>query len=505
MVQAPNNGVFDEAGRLFKDRAFAPLLLLHHASSEWLFEHFIPRLERGLVSPVKNFSRLTTFIDALSREDQAAAICLRRAFARALTQQLECTEFAAEHRLAKLTAFIDSIQGEPELAGALRDALAKRILSRCGQAVPRTGTKIVYMAASPIPTPAANCVHVMKMCGAISRSGKELLLTARKPSDGADGADLFAEFSVDVFDCEFFSDTGDQRRVAIDQFLAGYRKGGTHFLGRSLVGCYAAAIAGMPTCLEQHVPIAGANRSIASDLFRLPSFRGLIVVSSALAAHYLQHYPQLIGKIFILPDAADPPRPAPAKFDFAVSKPGALQVGYAGHLYAGKGAEIIVELAKRIPDVIFHVLGGVELDVTAWSGRSADLGNLHFYGHQPHAKVSGFLQGLDIGLLPCLTRVVAHGGVEVASWMSPLKLFEYMAHGLPIVSSNLPVLREVLEDRKNALLCDPNNIDSWVSAIRRLQHDKSLCAQLSLRAKNDFEQKYTWELRSSKALAPLLN
>ena len=504
MIDAPNNGVFDKAQRLFKQREFQALSQLLKDSGRWLYEDLIPRLERGLVSPIKNFGRLTTFIDVLSRADEAAATCLRLAFAKSLASQLGDTEFAAEHRLLKLAALIDSIE-EDAAAGALRDALAKRILSRSGPPISRPRTKIVYMAASPIPTQAANCVHVMKMCGAISRSGRELLLTARKSRDAELRADLFGEFCVDVFDCEFFDNVGNQKSIAIDQFLSGYRSGGTHFLGRSLVGCYAAALAGMPTCLEQHAPVKGTNRVIARDLFRQPSFRGLIVISDALGKHYLEHYPQLVGNIFVVPDAADPPVPSPAKFDFAMSNPGALQVGYAGHLYAGKGAEIIIQLAKRMPHAMFHVLGGVDSDVSEWSRRSDDLGNLHFYGHQPHAVVSSFLQGLDIGLVPCLTRVMAHGGVEVASWMSPLKLFEYMAHGLPIVSSDLPVLKEVLEDGRNALLCDPDDIESWISAITRLQHDKSLCRQLSLQAKDDFEQNYTWEIRAAKALAPLLS
>ncbi len=58
--------------------------------------------------------------------------------------------------------------------------------------------------------------------------------------------------------------------------------------------------------------------------------------------------------------------------------------------------------------------------------------------------------------------------------MSPLKLFEYMAHGLPIVSSDLPALREVLENESNALLCDPDDIVAWVSAIERLRSSLQL-------------------------------
>ena len=57
-------------------------------------------------------------------------------------------------------------------------------------------------------------------------------------------------------------------------------------------------------------------------------------------------------------------------------------------------------------------------------------------------------------------------GSNTADWMSPLKLFEYMSSGVPIISSDLPVLREILEDRRNALLVPPKNFDSWDEALK---------------------------------------
>jgi glycosyltransferase involved in cell wall biosynthesis len=87
--------------------------------------------------------------------------------------------------------------------------------------------------------------------------------------------------------------------------------------------------------------------------------------------------------------------------------------------------------------------------------------------------------------------------------MSPLKIFECMAHAKPIVSSDLPVLREVLTDEVNALLCDPDDIESWVNAIERLRKDQDLRARLAERARLDFDTNYSWAKRADKIAALL--
>ena len=61
--------------------------------------------------------------------------------------------------------------------------------------------------------------------------------------------------------------------------------------------------------------------------------------------------------------------------------------------------------------------------------------------------------------------------------MSPLKIFEAMANGRPILASDLPAVREVLRDGHNALLAPPDDIDAWIDRIRALQSDPGLGAQ----------------------------
>jgi glycosyltransferase involved in cell wall biosynthesis len=105
---------------------------------------------------------------------------------------------------------------------------------------------------------------------------------------------------------------------------------------------------------------------------------------------------------------------------------------------------------------------------------------------------------------PYLENVSVHGGGgDVARWMSPLKLFEYMAMARPIVSADLPVLREVLREGENALLAAPGDAEDWVRALEQLRVDTELARRLGEQARADYEQHHTWDARAGHILSEL--
>jgi glycosyltransferase involved in cell wall biosynthesis len=89
---------------------------------------------------------------------------------------------------------------------------------------------------------------------------------------------------------------------------------------------------------------------------------------------------------------------------------------------------------------------------------------------------------------------------DIAAWMSPLKIFEYMACARAMIVSDLPVLREVLRDDHNALLVAPAAVEEWVRAVRRCIADSGLIARLGLQAHADFQQHYSWTARARNVL-----
>ena len=109
---------------------------------------------------------------------------------------------------------------------------------------------------------------------------------------------------------------------------------------------------------------------------------------------------------------------------------------------------------KIFKDIDFHIIGGLEKDIEIWKDKIKSK-NVFFYGYVPHKEVSKYINSLDICLLPNQKVVLAHGaesgGINISGYTSPLKLFEYMSHRKAIISSDLPVLREVLSN-KNSLI-----------------------------------------------------
>jgi glycosyltransferase involved in cell wall biosynthesis len=83
------------------------------------------------------------------------------------------------------------------------------------------------------------------------------------------------------------------------------------------------------------------------------------------------------------------------------------------------------------------------------------------------------------------------------AFTSPLKLFEYMAAGRPIVASDLPSIREILAHERNALLITPGNPQAVTAAIRRLNDDRALGRRLAGQALIDAAE-YTWAKRAER-------
>ena len=91
---------------------------------------------------------------------------------------------------------------------------------------------------------------------------------------------------------------------------------------------------------------------------------------------------------------------------------------------------------------------------------------------------------------------VAGDAGETATFMSPLKIFEYMSWSKAILCSDLPVLREVLADGANAILIPPDNLGAWRDALARLIREPETRLGLGRAARRDFIARHTWRRRA---------
>jgi glycosyltransferase involved in cell wall biosynthesis len=102
-------------------------------------------------------------------------------------------------------------------------------------------------------------------------------------------------------------------------------------------------------------------------------------------------------------------------------------------------------------------------------------------------------------MMPYQQQVSASSGGNIAKYLSPMKLFEYLACGRAICTSDLPVFRDILSTG-NAILLPPDEPNTWVSAMRKLIEDPSLREDLGASAKVTASG-YTWEKRANNILA----
>ena len=263
-----------------------------------------------------------------------------------------------------------------------------------------------------------------------------------------------------------------------------------------------STLLGLPTVLELHAPISTLRDVMPERLRRVAdrsSLRLVVVISKRLKQDYEANFPELRDRILVAPDGADPVNGLPGDI---VPLSGTFKVGYLGHLYPGKGMELIEMLAPLRPQMTFHIVGGTQYELSRWRERTSAIPNIVYHGYVPHAETRRYLASMDVVIAPYQRVVRGSGGGEanLADWMSPLKIFEYMAEGKAMLSSDLPVLREVLVDGSNALLRGPEDVAGWAAALSTLEADACLRARLGEQGKRDLLERYTWHQRARAIL-----
>lgn len=358
---------------------------------------------------------------------------------------------------------------------------------------------IAYIASSLIPSKRANSVHVMRMCQAFKALGHDVILIV--PDYG-----LLAEELGDVFEYYGIREEFTIKKIKqLNPYLFAWyaskyaRKHADLVYGRHLVGCFFSAARGLDTIYEAHGPERGKriwNQWIFRRLSQNKNFLRLVVISEALKQMFLNDFETLESKIIVAHDGAD------ENFFLKSETIDVFNVAYIGSLYKGRGIDIIVELARRISDVKFSVIGGEEKDVIFWKGCTKDIRNIDFQGFLEPSLVPQRIMNFDVLLAPYQHDLeIAGGGGSTADWMSPLKVFEYMAAGKPIVISDMPVIREILTSRETALFCEPDDLVSWEKSLRELMRDDNLRKTLGQEAQQKFVENYTWNIRAKGVMS----
>ena len=279
------------------------------------------------------------------------------------------------------------------------------------------------------------------------------------------------------------------------------------FLAVPFFSCFLAAKVGYKVFYETHDPQSVLNKqqlSTFKKLLKFDNFKGLVVLSEALKSILLKEdIPLKPEKILVVHDGATV-LPMTSEEIVAYPWPAStdrVQVGYVGTIAVGRGIELIMDLARLNPNVDFHIIGGKKEDLIKVGRKSQkSTSNLHFHGFVSPKDAAKARKKCDILLAPYQTNIKLKSGKNSSGYMSPLKIFEYMEASKAIISSDLPVLREVLKDGDNCLLVPPSELEAWNGALRRLMEEVGLKEELGEKAKERLVENYTWKIRAKHIL-----
>jgi glycosyltransferase involved in cell wall biosynthesis len=163
----------------------------------------------------------------------------------------------------------------------------------------------------------------------------------------------------------------------------------------------------------------------------------------------------------------------------------------------------MASLAKLNPEINMLWVGGEPADVERWSRRLEGQGitNITLTGFIPNQQLPLYQAACEILLMPYQHSIAGSSGGDTARFASPMKVFEYLATGRAILSSDLPVLREVLDETCSVFL-PADDTGAWDNAIKELilnpERRKSLGNKAAEKA-----QRYSWAGRAERILEGL--
>jgi len=373
--------------------------------------------------------------------------------------------------------------------------------------------RIACIATSEVPSRKANSIRVMKVCQSFIDLGHSVRLWLPGRTPDFSWTDLIVHYGIrDRFPIRWLRGAITLRRYDFCLFAvldAAIWKADLFYIW-PLQGAALTSRLGLSTALEIHdLPGGRFGPWLFRNFLRGTGARRLLPITDALRNWLAREYKTSLDAPFTMVSPlavdleryADLPTADNARRELGLEE--AFTVGYTGHLYPGRGIDLLMELARRNPKMRFLWAGGEPVAIELWSKRLSNAGvnNVRLMGFVPNTQLPLIQAACDVLMMPHERRVSASGGGDIARFASPMKMFEYLCSGRAILASDLPVLREVLNE-DNAVLIAPEDVDAWNGALRVLEIHEDRRHALGNQARID-AAKYTWVERARRSLEGL--
>lgn len=379
---------------------------------------------------------------------------------------------------------------------------------------------IAYMTfTGSIPSRSADAVCVMNMCAALAAHDTRVELMLPK----GQALPLSAlHFQGTVWELYGLPENFALRYIPnlFDRFNNEIRKNGYAFLamcsavltGTSLINArqieliMMAARFGRPFVFECHNFVKPSGSRLFPrfiEIMNTPRCTGGIVTTTQAGRDSFIKAGVPENRIAVLPNGVQVHRyeglPPKQELRKTLQLPCSATIAcFSGSLYPGRGIENIMYCAEHFKDIYFLIIGGSPDEVQHYRDMAAQrkIANLHCTGYIRSTEVPPYLKAADILLMPNTSKSSGHS----IAYASPMKVFDYLAAGKPIVASDFPVLREIFRHAQNAFLVPADCEQELARGLQWVFDNPAAARGMAEQARID-AMKYSWQKRADAYLS----
>ena len=365
--------------------------------------------------------------------------------------------------------------------------------------------KICYLANTAIPSTNASAIQIVKMCEAFSELKNQVTLITANSSSG------------NIFN--FYNVKKKFRFKKIEQFkqfplgikfylfslfsiFESIKFKPDIYITRNFFTCFLLILLKKKTILELHHSLDIESRIVKFitknfNILKSKHIVKFIAITNSVKKYYINKYSIKSNNIIILPSGSS----IKEKFNFKVKKK-KINIGYFGSLYKSRGLDLIIKLALIDSKNDYYVYGNIKHLKLSISEQTQK--NLYIKDYVPYKNISKILLKMDLLLMPYTSSITVAGDVgDISKFTSPLKLFDYLSVGKPIICSNYDILKEIITHKKNAIFVkDYKNAFAWKQEITKLINRPE---KMKIISENNYKlgQKYSHRARALKILDSL--
>ena len=354
--------------------------------------------------------------------------------------------------------------------------------------------EIDYIADFSVPNKSAYAVHVFKICDSFVKQKYKLNLYLYSNENTVSFRKIKKDYNLkNNYKVHYCFKKKRNRNIFNNLLFAFWLKKKINIksfvLSRSIIPALLLKLFGFKIILEVHHEMSGLTKNIFNLLSKFKPINNLDYIF--IHENLKKKFNKKTNKCVILDDGVE-------LNDFKLSARTKKNCVYTGGFAPGKGLEFFAELAKNNPKTNFYAYGNASKYNYKIFYRN--IKNLKFMNYVFYNKIPRVLKSNLILLMPYRRQIgILAKNISVENYISPLKLFEYLASSNLIIASKLSVYAHILKHKYNCFLCNPDNIEEWNHYINKILETPNKFSSIKKNAFNT-AKKFTWDNRAKNIL-----